>query len=63
VWDSHITHPTRISATWAELGPALQAFQITTPPDSAKAATRGLQTCLRDTHRQDWMLKEWHQNN
>jgi hypothetical protein len=41
--------------SWA---PALHAFQITAPPGSHSGAIRGLQVCLRDTHRQDWTIKE-----
>jgi hypothetical protein len=47
----HLTHqPARNPPPCVELAPALQASQITAPPGSCLAATRGLQVCLRDTH-------------
>jgi hypothetical protein len=56
VWDSCTHQPARNLAPCAELAPALQASQITAPPGSCSAATKGLQACLRDTHRLDWTL-------
>jgi hypothetical protein len=57
VQNSHTHQPARNPAPWAELAPALQASQITAPPGTHLAATRGLQVCLRHTHRLDWTLK------
>jgi hypothetical protein len=39
--------------------PALQAYQLADPPGpQQQAASGGLQTCLRDIDRKNWMLKE-----
>jgi hypothetical protein len=57
VWDSCIHQPARNPVPCAELAPALQASHITSPPGSCSLAPRGLQACLRDTHRLDWTLK------
>jgi hypothetical protein len=57
VQDSHTHQPARNPAPCAELAPVLQASQITAPPGSRSATTRGFQACLRDTHRLDWTLK------
>jgi hypothetical protein len=57
-WDICIHQPAKIPAPWAKPAPALQAFPITTPPGSHRAATRLLQACLRDTSKQKWTLKE-----
>jgi hypothetical protein len=45
-----------IPIPWAE--PALSSIGLPDNQASAQAATRELQTCLRNTHRQDRMLKE-----